>query len=64
MNVTDFSIITLECGHEQHVRHKPPLVERSWVLTAEGRAGMIGATLDCRACDVATDDEPHPLQDR
>lgn len=57
MNATDFSIITLECGHEHHVRHNPPLVERPWVLTAEGRASMIGATLDCPHCDVAPGDE-------
>ncbi len=23
----------LDCGHLQHVRHKPPLVSREWVLT-------------------------------
>ncbi|MCY7346517.1 MAG: DUF3565 domain-containing protein [Pyrinomonadaceae bacterium] len=22
----------LDCGHFQHVRHKPPLVAREWVL--------------------------------
>jgi hypothetical protein len=27
----------LECGHFQHVRHGPPLMTRSWVLTEEGR---------------------------
>ena len=29
----------------------PPLSERPWVLTSEGRQGRIGAPLDCAACD-------------
>ena len=44
-------VAMLECGHEQHVRHKPPLVERPWVQTPEGRASRIGAFLDCPFCD-------------
>ncbi|MBL8564550.1 MAG: DUF3565 domain-containing protein [Hyphomicrobiaceae bacterium] len=51
-------VAVLACGHEQHVRHKPPLVERPWVLTAEGRQGMIGAEVECRACDAAGWNEP------
>lgn len=50
-------VAMLECGHEQHVRHKPPLVERPWVTTAEGRASRIGEQLDCPFCDAADDDE-------
>ena len=30
-------VALLECGHRQHVRHRPPWRERPWVLTAEGR---------------------------
>jgi tellurite methyltransferase len=41
----------LDCGHRQHVRHDPPLVERPWVLTGEGRASRLGQTLDCVRCD-------------
>lgn len=48
-------VAMLECGHEQHVRHKPPLVERPWVLTQEGRDGKIGAFLDCPFCDRDAD---------
>lgn len=40
----------LECGHFQHVRHKPPLVSREWVLTEEGRREKLGAQLDCKKC--------------
>ena len=42
----------LECGHFQHVRHKPPLNTREWVLTSEGRASRLGFELDCRHCDA------------
>lgn len=41
----------LECGHPQHMRHDPPLISRSWVLTADGRESRIGQTLDCVRCD-------------
>ena len=44
-------VAELACGHGQHVRHDPPLGERPWVLTAEGRASRIGAALDCGRCD-------------
>lgn len=41
----------LECGHYQHVRHDPPLIRRAWVLTPEGRAEKLGASLECKKCD-------------
>lgn len=31
-------VAVLACGHGQHVRHTPPLSDRSWVLEAAGRA--------------------------
>jgi hypothetical protein len=46
-------IAELACGHRQHVRHRPPFQLRPWVVSAEGRAAMIGAPLECRACDGA-----------
>jgi hypothetical protein len=42
----------LDCGHYQHVRHKPPLVTREWVLTEEGRREKLGVELDCKKCDA------------
>jgi Protein of unknown function (DUF3565) len=45
-------VAELECGHTQHVRHDPPWVNRPWVTSAEGRAGMLGFMLECRRCDV------------
>ncbi|MEJ7577793.1 MAG: FdhF/YdeP family oxidoreductase [Pyrinomonadaceae bacterium] len=41
----------LECGHQQHVRHDPPLISREWVLTQADRASRIGYELDCKHCD-------------
>lgn len=45
-------VARLDCGHRQHVRHDPPLVEREWVTTEEGRRGRLGQTLDCVRCDA------------
>ena len=47
-------VAMLDCGHEQHVRHRPPFVERPWVLTADGRRSKIGADIECRICDAQT----------
>lgn len=47
----------LACGHRQHVRHNPPLVDRPWVLTAAGRARFVGHVLDCVLCDEARGNE-------
>jgi len=40
----------LECGHLQHVRHKPPLISREWVLTETGRREKLGEELNCKKC--------------
>jgi hypothetical protein len=44
-------VAELECGHFQHVRHRPPWMERPWVITLEGRREAIGRRLACRKCD-------------
>lgn len=41
----------LTCGHRQHVRHNPPLVERPWVHTEQGRQQFLGYVLNCKLCD-------------
>lgn len=46
-------VALLACGHRQHVRHKPPLVERPWVLTEDGRRARVGVELECLICDQA-----------
>ncbi len=44
-------VAVLDCGHRQHVRHKPPFIERPWVILDADRTTMIGSQLDCKACD-------------
>ncbi len=44
-------VALLECGHRQHVRHRPPWQERAWVLTVQGRQGRVGSPLECPMCD-------------
>jgi len=44
-------VAELACGHDQHVRHRPPWELRPWVLTDEGRHGRLGQELDCLRCD-------------
>ena len=44
-------VAVLECGHFQHVRHKPPFTNRPWVITQEGRDSMLGFELNCKKCD-------------
>ena len=41
----------LECGHGQHLRHRPPFVNRPQVVTRAGRESLLGAELDCPRCD-------------
>jgi hypothetical protein len=43
-------VAELECGHQQHVRHNPPWIDRHWVTTLEGRRAHIGHELNCLAC--------------
>ena len=44
-------VADLDCGHGQHMRHRPPFVSRPWVTTESGRESMLGAELDCVRCD-------------
>lgn len=44
-------VAELECGHNQHVRHDPPLVSRPWVLDEPGRRSRVGVKLNCVLCD-------------
>ncbi|WP_081881862.1 DUF3565 domain-containing protein [Nitrosococcus oceani] len=43
-------VADLECGHGQHVRHRPPFINRPWVVTVEGRQSMVGQVLNCVKC--------------
>ena len=44
-------VAELSCQHNQHVRHRPPFLERAWVTTEEGRASRIGTEIQCPLCD-------------
>ena len=44
-------VADLECGHAQHVRHRPPFELRPWAITDEGRQSRLGFELNCRKCD-------------
>jgi hypothetical protein len=46
-------VADLECGHGQHVRHRPPFELRPWVVTVEGRQSRLGCELECKKCDEA-----------
>ncbi len=46
-------VAQLACGHFQHVRHKPPFMNRPWVISLKGRQGMLGQLLNCKKCDEA-----------
>jgi tellurite methyltransferase len=54
-------VAELECGHAQHVRHRPPLLLRPWVTTEAGRTSRLGVELDCARCDTGTASEPETL---
>jgi len=44
-------VVRLQCRHQQHVRHDPPLTNRPWVLTQEGRDARLGYEIECKKCD-------------
>lgn len=44
-------VAELDCGHDQHVRHRPPFQLRPWALEEEGRAAHLGTPMDCPPCD-------------
>jgi hypothetical protein len=44
-------VAELACGHCQHVRHKPPWINRPWVTSEAGRRSMIDELLGCKKCD-------------
>ncbi len=46
-------IADLDCGHTQQIRHRPPWINRPWVVSAAGRKRHIGALLNCKKCNEA-----------
>jgi hypothetical protein len=56
-------VAELECGHGQHVRHRPPFHMRPWTLTAEGRKERLGTMLNCVICDHTEPAQTHEKDD-
>jgi tellurite resistance-related uncharacterized protein len=46
-------VAELDCGHNQHLRHRPPWQERTWVLKPSGRAEHLDTPIECPLCDRA-----------
>jgi tellurite resistance-related uncharacterized protein len=44
-------VARLDCGHRQHVRHRPPLWPAAWVDDAAERRRRVGTSLPCPLCD-------------
>jgi hypothetical protein len=53
-------VALLECGHRQHVRHRPPWQVRPWVVTDAGRRSRLGQPLECADCDAAVEQGGDP----
>lgn len=47
-------VAELECGHTQHVRHKPPWEMRPWVVSEDSRREFLGKMLECKKCEQDT----------
>jgi hypothetical protein len=54
-------VAQLACGHNQHVRHDPPWMNRTWVTTQLGRDTMLGHLLPCKKCDEHAPPDDRPL---
>ena len=55
-------VAELSCGHNQHVRHRPPFQLRAWVTDEAGRTAKLGTLLDCPLCnqpELADADDRH-----
>lgn len=44
-------VAALDCGHGQHMRHRPPFINRPWVTAPAGRDARLGTELNCVRCD-------------
>ena len=46
-----FWVAELECGHNQHVRHRPPMIVHYWVNHKKSSKERLGTLLTCKICD-------------
>ena len=45
-------VADFDCLHSQHMRHRPLLENRPWVLDETQRAARVGTHVECAACDA------------
>lgn len=45
-------VAKLHCGHNQHVRHQPPFINRPWVINEITRMEKLGHKLNCVKCET------------
>lgn len=43
-------IVSLDCHHRRHLRHRPPLSSVPWLADPAQRAAKLGATIECGRC--------------
>jgi hypothetical protein len=43
-------VARLDCGHDLHLQHNPPVANNPWILTQTGRDDKIGVLLICTNC--------------
>ena len=46
-------VAEISCGHDQHIRHRPPFQLREWIADAVGRDSRVGTPIECTLCDRA-----------
>lgn len=50
----DAWIASLDCGHNRHIRHRPPLSSFAWIDDPEGRDAHVGQLIECGRCAQRT----------
>jgi tellurite resistance-related uncharacterized protein len=43
-------VLRLDCGHDRHVHHRPPLSSHPWVLDDAACDARVGAAIECLRC--------------
>lgn len=47
---TDAVVLRLDCGHDRHVHHRPPLASHAWVMDDAACEARVGARIECLRC--------------
>jgi tellurite resistance-related uncharacterized protein len=46
----DVVVLHLDCGHDRHVHHRPPLSSHAWVQDDAATAARVGHPIECLRC--------------